>query len=123
MEPNKPNETPNTPKPKHTPTPWRTPLGFGNEKGFIIRSETTTIAGVWERGMSDAPQHATATSNEAQANARYIVTACNHHEALVRQLSQFTERFKFQRFPKRELEIYLENARALLAKLEAEAAQ
>lgn len=81
--------TPNQ-KTGHTPTPW----GFGDlEKGskrpmweHIVDSHGTQISTVMQSIVRGCQVIGPETQEEAEANAAFIVRACNAHEALVAAL-------------------------------------
>ena len=82
---------------QHTPTPWTyqplqpfmkgCPIGTGD---LAIPTASTLIATAWNttRGLS-GPQGA-----ETEANARFIVQACNAHEELLAALEDLLVFFK-----------------------------
>ncbi len=69
--------------PAHTPLPWRVDLEkmsnglIERSRAISISNEQWDIAAVW-RDLE--------TEGEAEANARYIVTACNAYPKLVEAL-------------------------------------
>ena len=73
---------------KHTPGPWRL-AQYTNYIGFSIYSESETTFGCiterWEKAPSKERQ---ATM---QANAAFIVEACNQHERLLKALKKIDD--------------------------------
>lgn len=69
----------------HTPLPWAwspsgsTMAGYSQSFGILgpLPTLTNLIAGIFNDGIGGQPV--------AEANARYIVTACNAHPALIRE--------------------------------------
>lgn len=101
--------------PEHTPLPWKIDE---IESGYIIRYPESRIAVAHVLGNVGQPM---------QANARMIVRAVNAHEKLIGAVQKYAGwyrddiiRGKFGN-PQQTRAMILEDARALLVELEAQA--
>lgn len=69
----------------HTPLPWR-----WDERLNLILDETGEA--IAENILLTHPKgYVVVNDPERQANAQYIITACNHHERLVQALEMMVE--------------------------------
>lgn len=68
-------------KTKHTPTPWTI-------EGYCIGHRTSKVAGSSKGLVAILGQDVEMSGDEIQANAAFIVQACNHHAELVVALSK-----------------------------------
>ncbi len=68
----------------HTPTPWTA------HKQFVNGPHRVTIATTFQKGSSHSEVHFRISDAEAQANAAFIVRACNCHGELLAVLRKIT---------------------------------
>ena len=68
------NET----SPAHTKGPWRTDW-LGTDRGWILDQESNYLAEI----VTEDDCGFVVSQDQQQANARFIVRACNSHEALL----------------------------------------
>ena len=98
---------------KHTPTPWKAPLGRGKTPRFHIQ----TTAG-YQIASTPELKHGLFADNEAhEANAAHIVKCVNAHDGLVAFVKQIVDRFE-REYPSDSLcDEILSDAKAHLAKI------
>ncbi|TDE17736.1 hypothetical protein [Dyadobacter psychrotolerans] len=78
---------------KHTPTPWK--VGDSKKDGMSFTKQIEFSGmGRTSIGFVEAPSSSTVMMNQAEANAEFIVRACNAHEdnlkrfARIRQIAE-----------------------------------
>jgi hypothetical protein len=91
---------------KHSPTPWRVDYNRYDDEWRVYQQDGPPVINSLFLGK------------DGEGDAAYIVKCVNLHEALVRELQGFVDRWsKWPNPPTgRDLEIYLDCARAVLAK-------
>ena len=79
---------------QHTPTPWV------NQEGMSVGSKPLEICTSDCRALIALVLDRPDISHQSEANAAFIVRACNSHEALVEALKQALELIEPSAFPK-----------------------
>ena len=73
---------------KHTPTPWNVII---DDKLIYIDSDLDNICDLYHFGFASIP----VTKDNAEANAQFIVKACNAHDKLVEALEDMVKVFEY----------------------------
>ena len=73
---------------QHTPTPWS--IGSSNPgEGHVIESDSADRTIAWTANSYCASNDEEYISQEDEANAEFIVRACNSHDALLEALELY----------------------------------
>jgi hypothetical protein len=81
-------------KTEHTPTPWQLLFGgVASTPDWSIHPGATFKEAVERDAICHLPETTTKTVEQVGANAKFIVRACNAHEAMLDALKGVTEHY------------------------------